>query len=274
MRSDAGKPHGTRVRVSPYPHLEELEIGCVQYLNAKPLIHGYENKVCFDHPSRLAEFLADGLLDVALVPAYELLRMPDYSVVDGVSISSLGAVFSVFLAYRGDLSKIKTVSLDTASLTSTHLLRCLLGEFHRMTPTYILSDRCTDENAARLLIGNHAIDFRRAYGEEYQYLDLGEEWTRRTSLPFVFAVWLVRHGMQNPADIADELRKLKQHGIASIPEIVRHESKYDAEFSAHYLCHHIRYELGDAEKEGLARFRELLVKHGFIPASDQPLVFV
>lgn len=262
------------MRVSPYPHLEELEIGCVQYLNARPLIHGWEGNVCFDHPSRLAAFLADGLLDVALVPAYELLRTPNYTVVDGVSISSFGPVFSVFLAYRGDLEKIKTVSLDTASLTSAHLLRCLLGEFHGMTPAYVPSDRCADKNAARLLIGNHAIDFRRAYGDGYRYFDLGEEWTRQTSLPFVFAVWLIRHGLRNSAHIADELRRLKQHGIASIPEIVRHETKYDAEFSEHYLRNHICYDLGDAEKAGLARFRELLVKHGFIPETGKPLEFV
>lgn len=260
--------------MSPHPRLEKLEVGCVQYLNARPLIHGYEGKVFFGHPSRLSALLSQGLLDVALAPVYELLQRPDYYVADGVSISSFGPVFSVFLAYHGKLNKIKTISLDTASLTSAHLLRCLLAEFYGLAPDYVPADRCADENATRLLIGNQAIDFRRAHGDEYQYLDLGGEWTLRTSLPFVFAAWLLRHDIENAAGVADELRKLKQHGIASIAEIVLHENKYDAAFGAHYLRSHIRYELGDAEKAGLARFRELLVKHGFIPASGLPPVFV
>lgn len=272
-RRDAKSP-GTRVRVSPYPYLEELEIGCVQYLNAKPLIFGYEGRVCFDHPSHLAKSLAEGMLDVALVPIYELLRHPGYYVADDVSISSKGAVFSVFLAYRGNLRDIKTVSLDTASLTSVHLLRCILAEFHHLSPAYVSSDECADKDAARLLIGNHAIDFRQAYGNEYNYLDLGEEWMKQTGLPFVFAAWLIRPGVASAAAAANELRALKEQGMASVAEIVKRETKYDAEFETRYLGGYIRYDLGEAEKAGMEKFRQLLVKYGFAPQCRTPLVFV
>lgn len=260
--------------MSPYPHLEKLDIGCVQYLNARPLIHGFEGKVVFDHPSRLAELLAQGMLDVALVPTFELLREPDYFIVDDVSISSLGPVYSVFLAYRGDLEKVKKIALDTASLTSVHLLRCILAEYHGMAPEYLPSREDSDENAARLLIGNQAIDFRRAHGDGWKYLDLGEEWTKRTSLPFVFAAWLIRRSVVNAAAVANELRELKRHGIESIPEIVRHQNRYDEEFATHYLTGHIRYDLGEPEKAAIKKFRELLARHGFISKTETALVFV
>jgi chorismate dehydratase len=260
--------------VSPYPHLEQLEIGCVQYLNAKPLIFGYEGKVHFDHPSKLAESLSKGLLDVALVSTFELLRMPEYEVVDGVSISAKGEVFSVFLAYKGDLKGIKAVSLDAASLTAVHLLRCIFAEYYQLQPDYISSRVCTDKNAARLLIGNQAIDFRREHRDKYQYLDLGAEWMRQTSLPFVFALWLIRRGVPNAAASACELRRIKQHGASCIPEIVRGEKRYDADFETRYLTTHIRYDLGPGEKAGIQKFRELLAKHGFIPDGKAPLVFI
>ena len=260
--------------MSPYPHLEKLKIGCVQYLNAKPLIFGYEGAVHFDHPSRLAKLLSEGGIDVALVPTYELMRKPEYDVADGVAISANGAVYSVFLAYRGDLKDVKTVSLDTASLTSVNLIRCILAEFHGMSPEYVAWEICADENAAQLLFGNQAIDFRQTQGAEYHYLDLGEEWMKQTGLPFVFAVWLIRRDVENAPAAACELRKLKEQGLGCIPEIVRREKRYDADFETRYLSHYIRYDLGGAEKAGMGKFRELLLKHGLIPESDAPLVFV
>jgi len=51
-----------------------MRIGAVNYLNSKPLVYGLENqsvgaRLLFDLPSRLAESLAAGRLDVALIPS-------------------------------------------------------------------------------------------------------------------------------------------------------------------------------------------------------------
>ena len=260
--------------MSPYPNLEQLEIGCVQYLNAKPLIFGYEGRVHFDHPSRLAESLAKGGLDVALVSTFELLRMPGYLVADGVSISARGEVFSVFLAYQGDLQKIEAVSLDPASLTAANLLRCLLAEYHQLDPKYISAEVCKDDRAARLLIGNQAIDFRRGRGDGFKYLDLGAEWMKQTGLPFVFALWLMRSDAPNASSSAAELRKIKQRGVSSLDQIVRAEKRYDAEFEMRYLGGHIRYDLGPDEKAGMAKFREMLAKYGLISGGTSRILFI
>ena len=80
------------LHVSPYAALHGLRVGCVQYLNAKPLIVPYDGEVIFEHPARLADLLAAGQIDLALVPVFEALRQPDFPVVDGVSISSCGPV--------------------------------------------------------------------------------------------------------------------------------------------------------------------------------------
>ena len=89
------------------PALAALRVGCVQYLNARPLIHGCDAPVVFDHPSGLARDLAAGALDVALVPVFEALRHPRYLLADGVAIASDGPVFSVFLAHRGPLAEAR-----------------------------------------------------------------------------------------------------------------------------------------------------------------------
>ena len=108
--------------------MNSLRIGCVKYLNARPLIRGWPGNVEFDHPSALCQRLAKGQLDVALVSSFEFLRNPIYRIVDDVSISSDGPVYSVVVAHRGAFSDIEEIELDPASETAVNLLRCLLAE--------------------------------------------------------------------------------------------------------------------------------------------------
>ena len=248
------------MEIVKYPELKKLKVGCVQYLNSVPLICAYDGGVLFEHPSRLSELLAAGVLDVALVPVFELFRKPGYKIADGISISAAGRVFSVFLAYQGEISAIRKVSLDSASRTSANLLRCILTEFHELHPEYLRSDECQDPDMPRLLIGNQAIDFRRKEGRGWNYLDLGEEWLKQTGLPFVFALWLFNVGVEKPEKAAESLRQIKREGIARIPEIANE----DPEFRLDYLQNCIRFELGPAEKAGMRRFGELLWKLGLI----------
>lgn len=263
-----------------YPALRALRVGCVQYLNAKPLIHGYDGSVAFDHPSGLARALAAGALDVALVPTFEALRHPRYLLADGVAIASDGPVFSVFLAHRGPLAEVRTIALDPASLTSVHLLQVLLAEYHGLRPQLLKSSALPSDADAALLIGNQAIDFRASEdcrpsraGGALQILDLGAEWKRCTGLPFVFAPWLLRPGLPHAAEVADSLRRLRREGLYRLEEIIAAEPR-DPAFTRRYLTQHIRFELGAREKAGIEKFRELLVKHGFIAASDEPLRYV
>jgi len=103
-------------------------VGCVGYLNARPLIRGWPGQVTLDNPATLCAQLARGHLDVALVSSFEFLRNPIYRIVDGVSISSDGPVYSVIVAHHGNISEIDEIELDPASETSVNLLRCLLAE--------------------------------------------------------------------------------------------------------------------------------------------------
>jgi chorismate dehydratase len=260
--------------LSPYPALAGLRVGCVKYLNARPLIYGYEGPVRFDHPSGLARELARGGLDAALVPIFEALDGRHYLIADGAAIACDGPVYSVFLAYRGELAAVRTVALDPASLTSVHLLQVLLAEFRGQRPQYVDAAKATGEPDARLLIGNQAIEFRAAAAGAYHYLDLGEEWKRQTGLPFVFAMWLMQPDLPRAGAVAADFRALKRDGVAHIPQIVRGDSEATPEFRRRYLTQHIRFDFGPRERAGVERFRALLVKHGLAVSDGAPLEFV
>lgn len=263
----------------------ELRVGCVRYLNSKPLIHGYAKRVVFQHPSALADDLAAGRLDVGLVPTFELLRRPDYRVVDDVAIACSGRVHSVFLAYRGNLADVKMVRLDPASRTSVNLLRVLLAEFHGLAPRYEplapnFEDEALADGEGVLLIGDQAIAFRHqsaAGGKGCRFFDLGEQWQLATGLPFVFAAWLVRPETPDVSRIADVLRAWRDDGCQRLSEVVARaeaEAVYPLGFAEFYLTHCIRYRLGAAEKQAIVEYGRLLHKHGLIDTVPGNLAWV
>ena len=258
-----------------FPALAGLRIGCVQYLNSKPLIEAYAGAVTFAHPSQLARSLAAGSLDAALVPIFEALGPRQYVAVDDVAIACQGPVYSVFLAYEGELRDVHQVELDPASLTSVHLVQVLLQEFHGLSPRYAAASEITGCPEARLLIGNQAIEYRRTAPPGVRYLDLGEEWKEQTGLPFVFAVWLLRPDLPNLRAVADDFRALKEAGLPLIPAIAARAGAAVGEALAlRYLTEHIRFDLGERERAGIARFGELLHKHGFLSEAPMALRFV
>jgi len=248
--------------------LNSLRFGCVKYLNARPLVRGWEGNVEFDHPSALCERLAKGQLDVALVSSFEFLRNPIYRIVDGVSISSDGPVYSVVVAHRGELSDIEEIELDPASKTAASLLRCLLAE---LGSTPRLTSR-VPENAgssqARLIIGDQAISFRQTHADEFRFWDLGEQWTKLTGLPFVYALWLIRPEVLDAKSIAQHLRVLRDENLADIRVIVSgtadNKQKITAEFLDRYYKQHLRFGFGTREKQGLQTFADLCTKHGVL----------
>ena len=260
--------------MSRWSALHALRIGCVQYLNAQPLIFSYDGAVVFDHPSALAGMLAGGEIDAGLVPIFEALGARNYLAVDGVAIACDGPVFSVILAHRGGLKNVRTIALDPASLTSVHLLKALLAEHHGMRPKFVEPSHFSGGVDAELLIGNQAIEFRRTHSATHRFLDLGEEWKRCTGLPFVFAVWLLRPGLSGVAEIANAFRELQRDGLERLPEIIAGETVFDADLRGRYLTEHIRFGLGAKEKLGIEMFRALLVKHELIGSGADALSFV
>ena len=194
--------------------------------------------------------------------------------VDDVAIASDGPVFSVFLAHRGPLEKVRSIALDPASLTSIHLLRVLLAEYRGLHPRYAEAHELGAKADAQLLIGNQAIEFRLADANRHELLDLGAEWKRCTGLPFVFAAWALRPGLANASEIATEFRELKRLGLAAIPEIIESEPAARRPIAADYLTLHIRFALGIRERTGLAHFGRLLAKHGYLKTEPAPIEFV
>src|SRR5207247_11145210 len=182
-------------------------------------------ELVLDLPSRLADRLAAGELDVALIPSIEYFQRGSYSMVPNISIASRGPVLSVTLFSRVPWAGIRRVALDVGSRTSAALTQVLLRQSHGVRPEVLplpLDQAAEDVGAdAVLLIGDRAMraclpGFAHAY-------DLGQEWHDWTGLPFVYAFWAVREGADlGPVESA--LHEARRRGCGRIGTIAHQEA--------------------------------------------------
>jgi chorismate dehydratase len=252
----------------------QLRIGAVNYLNSKPLIEGLaelapEAELVLDFPSRLADRLSDGTLDVALVPSIACLLEPDYEVVSDACVAARGPVLSVKLYFRKPPRSVRRLALDAGSRTSAALAQILLAERFGIHPQLEqlpldLSSAGSDADAV-LLIGDRAI---HPPAESFTATwDLGEEWTNWTGLPFVFAMWGAQRGTEL-GRVADVLSAARDQGVQNLAAIARREALLlglPEQVAIDYLTRNLYYRLGEAEREGLARFHQLAVKQKIAP---------
>lgn len=250
---------------------QKFRIGSVPYLNAVPLTRDLGKTLILATPARLAEMLRANELDAALVSITEVLLNDRYDILDGIAIASLGEVYSVLLAHKKPLAEMKEVFCDTASLTSVNLLKVLLAE-RGLKPEFKPLENyvAAAEKDFVLLIGDRAIEFQRK-PHTHEIFDLGSAWTEMTNLPFVYAVWALRRGIDTK-ELRYELRESKHFGMEQMEQIIQTREEFDEAFRRDYFEWHIHYRLADDEKRGIVKFIELLRKHGLGPVFEPKFV--
>jgi len=182
----------------------------VPYLVGRPLNLGLEHEagieLSFDVPARLSAGLRAGTLDVALVSSIELFHHPGSSYLPGLGVIGEGYVGSVQLFLHEPLEALRTVALDPASRTAQALLQVLAREDERLPAglTFHEVPLGIDPRTARLAgrsepadaflrIGDVAL--REHLDECLAHYNPSAAWAERTGLPFVFAAWIARPGM-------------------------------------------------------------------------------
>jgi chorismate dehydratase len=256
------------------PMKQPVRIGAVNYLNTKPLICDLEQlapdaQLVLEVPSRLADLLAEGLLDVALIPVIEYFRAGTYRIIPDIAIASRGPVLSVTLFSRLPWTEIRRVALDEGSRTSAALAQILLRKRYGVTPvleplpmTHTAEMSSAD---AVLLIGDRAM--RACLPGFAHAFDLGQEWFDWTGVPFVYAVWAVRAGAEL-GPVANTLLEAKRRGCANIGPIAHREAPQlglDAGFCRRYLANIIHFDLGPREQAGLHHYYMLACELGLAP---------
>lgn len=260
---------------SPATNRSALRIGAVSYLNSKPLVQGLseavpEAHVSLDLPSRLADDLAAGKLDVALVPIVEYLRQPEFRLISDACVACRGPVLSVKLYFRRPPGEVRLLALDEGSRTSAALAQVLLWNLHGTAPELTpLEIGATAEQAdadAVLLIGDRAMQPPR---EEFcEVWDLGDRWCRWAELPFVFAAWVARPRLPVDAvELAGTFQAVRDRGVRNIEAIASTYApslNITTAYARDYLTHNLHFSLGTSEQRAIEQFAELCRKQQLV----------
>ena len=254
------------------------KIGAVSYLNTKPLVAGLEAigeryELIFDLPSRLADRLASGELDVALIPSVEATLNPGYRIVSDACIGCRGPVWSVKLLSKVPPQQIKTLALDEGSRTSRALTRVILANKYDCRPELsnlsMESDWRDSETDAVLVIGDRAM---KLDGGDFEHQwDLGEAWNQWTGLPFVFAMWVAREEDQLDF-LAGLLSDARDRGLQQIDSLVAANHAHyglSREQCEDYLKNRLHFWLGAEEKKALSLFFDYASKLSIVPQDTE-----
>src|SRR3954452_19127705 len=223
-----------------------LRVGSVSFLNAKPLIYGLESgndvELSLAVPSQLLEGLRSAALDVALLPVIDYKQMSGFCIVPSGGIGCDGETLTVRIFSKCPVTEIRTLACDTDSHTSVALARVIFAERYGTRPAFV---DWTREEAqpcdAKLLIGDKVV-CEEPPGFEHQ-IDLGSAWRELTGLPFVFAVWTARSGV-DLGDLPELLEQAKQAGLASVTEIVQRHAVakgWPAGLAMQYLTVYLKF---------------------------------
>ena len=252
-------------------------VGCVSYLNAKPLVAGLDNEpgiqVREDVPARLLADLESGDVDIALCPvmdffssAYELALVPVGA------IGCEGPTLTVRLYSQVPINQITTLHADTDSHTSVALTQVLLAKLFNVRPEMVDYDaregtaqgRIVESPQAMLLIGDKVVT-GSPLAVQYPYqMDLGEGWHELTGLPFVFAIWMA----QTRTDLGDLPTRLNARLDANLPQRLLIAERYAKQhgwpndLAEHYLIDVLRYKVAARELEAIARFGAFVTEIG------------
>ena len=254
-------------------------VGCVSFLNAKPLIEGLDAiggvDVRYDVPSQLLEDLENGEVDLALCPAIDFQRSKvPLRIVPCGGIGCEGTTLTVRLFSQLPLDQITAVHADTDSHTSVVLLQVLLHELHRVRPKVIHFDARAWESSgaertwppAMLLIGDKVVtDSPPAVRYPHQ-MDLGHAWRELTGLPFVFAVWMTRTETEL-GDLPAVLTEVRLANVTRIGQIVaRHAAAHGwpEDLASAYLGHWLKYDIGEPQLQAMERFYALAQGIGLV----------
>ncbi|MGH9504836.1 MAG: menaquinone biosynthetic enzyme MqnA/MqnD family protein [Terriglobales bacterium] len=262
--------------------MKRLRISAISYLNTAPLMWDFEHgnagaafDISYTVPAQCAADLAEGSADIGIIPAAAYASIPGLAILPGIAIASRRPVRSILLVSKVPLDQVRSVALDTSSLTSVALTRVLFSKwwgqgrsFEPMAPDL---ETMLAEHDAGLLIGDPALKVDRS---RYLTYDLAEEWIRLTGKPFVFAFWAVRESALTNApatlDLSTLFQESRDHGLqpANLGRIAEEWAPrlgMSANEVRSYLTENIYYELDPPCLEGLQLFYRYAGECGALP---------
>ncbi len=250
-----------------------LRLSAVSFFNTAPLVYGLDRdarlRLRFGVPSILLSDLVEDRADVALLPVIDYQRAPDLRIIPATGIGCDGPTLTVRLFSRTPIESTRILAADADSHTSVALARIILQKQYGITPDIIpLTDATDAAQETRLLIGDKVVT-DEPIGFDHQ-LDLGAAWKSMTGLPFVFAVWTVRPGVEI-GDLSPRLSEALRLGLENVDELIRRDAiprRWPSDIARNYLLKYLKFTIGEPQLQAIRQFHQMAHEIGIIDQVD------
>jgi chorismate dehydratase len=269
--------------------MHPVRLGYVKYLNTLPLVEGLQAwsdvTLVPAIPSRLADLLLEGQVDLALASVVDAVRHAGrLALVPCGMIGCDGPTLTVRVFSKVPFDRVTTLHADTDSHTSVVLARLVLARRYGR-PIRVVEfdarervarsggDRAPEWPETLLEIGDKVVTDTPPPDRYPHVLDLGQAWREMTGMAFVYAVWMCRaEEARRPeiltaARLLDRQRRRNTMRLDWLVQRAAAERRWPTDVAAHYVHDCLRYEVTPRAREGLDHFLALAAQDGLLPSA-------
>lgn len=242
----------------------KVKISAVRYANTYPFLFGLAESgfyeladISTDHPADCAKKLITNKVDIGLVPVASLPKIKDYRIITDYCLGAYGKVETVLLLSNSPFEELTTICLDYRSLSSITLVKILAKNAWKREFTWKKTDDSfdfsrLDNQKGVVLIGDQCIEFSERYKHK---IDLAEEWTRFSGLPFAFACWAANKPID--PNFLEQFNNALAIGVNNIPAVVERyggDGIIRGDKLYRYLTENINFKLDENKKKAIKLF--------------------
>ncbi|NUN69330.1 MAG: hypothetical protein HUU02_06420 [Bacteroidetes bacterium] len=248
-------------------------IGALRDLYTRPLYHtlqsssGSPEELLFDTPSAHLDALMSNERAAVFVPPVDFAQNSSGMVlIPKVGVSSSGHSNAVRLYLRRNLPVIRSIAVGAVSATDVVLARIVLGEkYDAEQPTVVPVQGTVEEMLSKADCALVAGDALLTLAADHPFIDIVDEWSDITELPFVHTVAITRSDLYT-AETAERLLASMDAGRAALPSVanaVAAETSLSADLLQNYLSH-FSYGLDDESLASLDEFFRMAFYYGML----------
>lgn len=250
----------------------KFRIGALHDLYTQPLYRTLKSspntlgELLFDTTSHHIDRLLSKECDAVYVAPINYARnSSDLVIFPQVGVSGNGLDNTIRVYLRGDLRSITSLAVGNVTATDVVLARIVLAEKYSSTPVIIPVAGSVDAMLAKADCALVAGDALHTIKTEQPFIDIVDEWTDITELPFVHTLCVTR-GESFNKELSELLISSQQAGrieIKTIANELAQERNLSADDVYQFLSH-FSYKFDEQERESLDAFFQMAFFHGLM----------
>lgn|GEM_PF-6237225 len=250
----------------------QFKIGALRDLYTQPLYHTLNSssdtseELLFDTPAEHIDKLMSNELNAAFIhPMDYALNSSDLIIFPGVGVSASGFASTVRLYLRSDVRNITVMAVGAVTTTDVVLTRLVLTEKYDSAPSILPVAGTIDDMLAKadcaLVAGDAVLDVHSTR----PYIDIIDEWSDISELPFVHAFCVTR-GESFNKELSERLlisQEAGKNNLRAVADNLSRDHRHSPDTIYNFLSH-FSYGFDDQSRESLETFFQMSFYHGVL----------